>query len=157
MNWEHLQGLCLAPLAAAVQPVAQGRQPQRGADHDCGRSAPLSWRSRFHRQLHARALRHSQGRACAPLFAWDALVFAFLFFWLIGLITELQRSDSLALSKFLHLPVSASGAFLINYFGSLLRLSLIVFVPGHDRVCPGAGGLKGSRCCRSSCCLRRSC
>jgi hypothetical protein len=63
------------------------------------------------------------------MYAWDALVVAFLFFWLIGLITELQRSDPLSLSKFLHLPVSANGAFLINYLSSLLRLSLIIFVP----------------------------
>jgi ABC-2 type transport system permease protein len=63
------------------------------------------------------------------MYAWDGVVIAFLFFWLIGLITELQRTDPLSLSKFLHLPVSANGAFLINYLSSLLRLSLIVFLP----------------------------
>ena len=54
---------------------------------------------------------------------------AFLFFWMIGLITELQRTDPLSLSKFMHLPVSPNGAFLINYVSSLLRLSLIMFLP----------------------------
>ena len=54
---------------------------------------------------------------------------AFLFFWMIGLIAELQRTDPLSLSKFMHLPVSANGAFLINYLSSLLRLSLITFLP----------------------------
>jgi len=63
------------------------------------------------------------------LFAWDGLIVAFLFFWSIGLVTELQRSEPLSLSKFMHLPVSVGGAFLINYLSSLLRLSLIVFVP----------------------------
>jgi hypothetical protein len=63
------------------------------------------------------------------MYAWDALILAFLFFWSIGLITELQRSEPLALSKFLHLPVSVSGAFLINYLSSLARLSLILYVP----------------------------
>jgi ABC-2 type transport system permease protein len=63
------------------------------------------------------------------LYAWDGLIAAFLFFWTIGLVTELQRTEPLALSKFLHLPVSVNGAFLINYFSSLLRLSLIFFVP----------------------------
>ena len=63
------------------------------------------------------------------LYACDAIVLAFLFFWSIGLITELQRSDPLTLSKFLHLPVSANSAFVINYLSSLLRLSLIVFGP----------------------------
>ena len=63
------------------------------------------------------------------LYAWDGLILAFLFFWTVGLMAELQRSEPLALSKFLHLPVSVNSAFLINYFSSLLRLSLIVFVP----------------------------
>lgn len=63
------------------------------------------------------------------MYAWDGLIVGFLFFWSIGLITELQRSDTLSLSKFLHLPVSASGAFLLNYLSSLLRLSLILFGP----------------------------
>ena len=63
------------------------------------------------------------------LYAWDGLVVAFLFFWGIGLMTDLQRTEPLSLSKFLHLPVSVNGAFLINYLSSLLRLSLIVFVP----------------------------
>jgi ABC-2 type transport system permease protein len=63
------------------------------------------------------------------MYAWDALIFAFLLFWGIGVITELQRNDPLALSKFLHLPVSVNGAFLINYLSSLFRLSLVFFVP----------------------------
>jgi len=63
------------------------------------------------------------------LYAWDGLIVVFLFFWGIGLVTELQRTEPLSLSKFLHLPVSVNGAFLINYVSSLLRLSLIVFGP----------------------------
>jgi len=63
------------------------------------------------------------------MYAWDALVCLFLFFWAIGLMTELQRNDPLSLSKFLHLPVSVTGAFLINYASSLLRLSLVIFGP----------------------------
>jgi ABC-2 type transport system permease protein len=63
------------------------------------------------------------------MYVGDGIIAAFLFFWGIGLITELQRSEPLTLSKFLHLPVSVNGAFLINYVSSLLRLSLIVFVP----------------------------
>ena len=64
--------------------------------------------------------------------------------------TELQRTEPLSLSKFLHLPVSVNGAFLINYFSSLLRLSLIVFVPVMLGFAPGAGRRQGNRrCCRS--------
>jgi len=68
--------------------------------------------------------------AYAHMFAWDGIVAAFLFSWMIGLVAELQRSEALALDRFLHLPVSLSGAFLINYLSSLFSLSMIVFVPG---------------------------
>jgi hypothetical protein len=79
------------------------------------------------------------------MYAWDALVLAFLFFWTIGLIVELQRSEPLALAKFLHLPVSVGGAFLINYLSSLVRLSLVLFGPvmiGFALALIGAQGLR---------------
>lgn len=65
----------------------------------------------------------------AFLAVWDGLVIAMLFFWLIGLVTELQRAESLSLDKFLHLPVSMTAAFLINYLSSIVRLTTIVFLP----------------------------
>ena len=64
------------------------------------------------------------------LLVWDGLIAAFLLSWMIGLMTELQRTDALSLDKFLHLPVSPVGAFVINYVSSLFSLSLILFVPG---------------------------
>ncbi len=63
------------------------------------------------------------------LLAWDVVILAFLLFWAVELITELQRTEPLSLSKFLHLPVSAREAFLLNYLSSLLRLSLILVGP----------------------------
>jgi hypothetical protein len=63
------------------------------------------------------------------LYAWDGVVVGFLFFWCIGLVTELQRAEPMSLSNFLHLPVSVNGAFLINYLSSLCRLSLVLFLP----------------------------
>jgi hypothetical protein len=63
------------------------------------------------------------------LYAWDVLLVTFLFFWMIGLVTELQRSDVLSLSRFLQLPVSVSSAFAVNYISSLVCLSLVVFAP----------------------------
>ena len=45
------------------------------------------------------------------------------------LLIELQRSELLSLDKFLHLPVSLKGAFLVNYFGSLVNLTLALTVP----------------------------
>jgi hypothetical protein len=63
------------------------------------------------------------------MFVWDGLALAFLFMWGTGLITELQRSEVLSLDKFLHLPVSLKGAFLINYISSLFSLTLLFFLP----------------------------
>ncbi len=63
------------------------------------------------------------------LLAWDVVILAFLLLWAIELITELQRTEPLSLSKFLHLPVSAREAFLLNYLSSFLRLSLILIGP----------------------------
>jgi hypothetical protein len=64
------------------------------------------------------------------LFVWDGVVVPFLFFWAIALVADLQRSEALSLTKFLHLPVSLSGAFLINYLSStLLNPVLILFGP----------------------------
>src|SRR5689334_10273022 len=64
------------------------------------------------------------------LLVWDGVVVAFLFCWMIGLLTEVQRAEGLALDKFLHLPVSVSGAFVINYLSSLFSITLMAFVPG---------------------------
>lgn len=63
------------------------------------------------------------------MYVWDGIVVVFVFVWLIGLLTELQRSEALSLDKFLHLPVSVAGVFLLNYLSSLLSINLIVFVP----------------------------
>jgi hypothetical protein len=65
----------------------------------------------------------------AMLWTWDALVATFLFWWTTGLITELQRSEMLDLSRFLHLPLSLGGVFLLNYLASHLSLSLALMLP----------------------------
>jgi hypothetical protein len=66
----------------------------------------------------------------ARLLVWDGVVIVFLFFWLIGLFSDLQRSEGLAIDKILHLPVSPAGAFLVNYLSSLFSLTLAAFLPG---------------------------
>ena len=65
----------------------------------------------------------------AILFVWDGLVVVCILFWMTGLITELQRSESLSLTKFLHLPVFAVGVFLINYLSSFFSVNVLVFAP----------------------------
>jgi len=63
------------------------------------------------------------------LFAWDVLIAGFVASWTVALVAELQRSEALSIDKFLHLPVSLSGVFLINYLSSLASFNLLVFVP----------------------------
>jgi ABC-2 type transport system permease protein len=62
-------------------------------------------------------------------YIWDGIALAFLFAWMIGLMAELQRSEALSMSQFLHLPVSLSSVFIINYLSSLVSLNLLIFVP----------------------------
>jgi hypothetical protein len=64
------------------------------------------------------------------MLTWDVIVVVFLFTWMIGLITELQKSELLSLERLLHLPLSLSGTFFLNYASSLLNLPILVFLPG---------------------------
>ena len=60
---------------------------------------------------------------------WLGLTAAFLFFWLIGLINELQRSETIDLQRLMHLPVQLGQIFVVNYLASHLALSIVVIVP----------------------------
>jgi ABC-2 type transport system permease protein len=60
---------------------------------------------------------------------WFGLTVGFLFIWLVGLISELQRSESIDLQRLMHLPVALGQIFVINYAASHLAMSIAVFVP----------------------------
>jgi hypothetical protein len=60
---------------------------------------------------------------------WDSLAMVFLLLWTVGLMTELQRSEIIDLSRLMHLPVSLRSAFLLNYLASHFCFSLAVMVP----------------------------
>ena len=60
---------------------------------------------------------------------WLGATAAFLFFWLIGLLSELQRSETIDLQRLMLLPVALGQMFVINYVASHLALSLIQMVP----------------------------
>jgi ABC-2 type transport system permease protein len=64
------------------------------------------------------------------LLLWDAIVLAFLFLWMIGLVSDIQRSETVDISRMLHLPISLRGVFVVNYLASHLTLSIILFLPG---------------------------
>lgn len=63
------------------------------------------------------------------LYIADVLIVGFLFSWTLGVVAEMQKTEVLSLSKFLHLPVSVGGAFLINFVSSLMGFSLVSFAP----------------------------
>ena len=82
---------------------------------------------------------------------WFGVTVGFLFFWMIGLLTELQRSETIDLQRLMHLPVALGQMFVVNYLVSHFALSIIVAVPimlglGHrTRVRARAGnGVAGS-------------
>ena len=73
----------------------------------------------------------------ALMLGWDAVAGAFLFFWLIGMIVEIQRAESLDLTKFMHLPVSLKSIYLFNYLASWGTPAIIIALPGS--LCLAAG------------------
>jgi ABC-2 type transport system permease protein len=80
--------------------------------------------------LIAGVLLFRQMRAQDLLAVWDVLIGAFLFFWAVGLISDIQRSETIDIGRMLHLPVSLKQIFFINYLASHLTFSIILFVPG---------------------------
>jgi hypothetical protein len=74
------------------------------------------------------ALREAQPEVM--LWVWTAAVLAFLFVWMLGLMVELQRSETIDLQRLMHLPVRLGQVFLINYVASHATFSLLLLVPG---------------------------
>jgi hypothetical protein len=65
----------------------------------------------------------------AVMAVWLGLTGVFIFVWLIGLLNELQRSETIDLQRLMHLPVALGQIFVINYVASHLALSIIVMAP----------------------------
>jgi len=64
------------------------------------------------------------------LIVWDMIIGFFLFFWLAGIVSEIQRAETIDISRLMHLPISLRNVFLINYIASHLTPSIILFLPG---------------------------
>ena len=71
------------------------------------------------------------------LVVWDAFAAVFLLAWMIGLVSEIQRSETIDIGRMLHLPISLKDIFLINYLASHLTLSIILFLPWTLGLCLG--------------------
>ncbi len=78
------------------------------------------------------------------LLVWDGVMLIFLLFWTIGLLTELQRSESVDISKLLHLPLTLPQVFVFNYAASHFTPSIAMLLPAMLGLCLGeavGGGL----------------
>lgn len=74
---------------------------------------------------------------------WLGVTLAFLLFWLIGLMTELQRSETIDLQRLMHLPVALGQMFVVNYAASHLAVSIIVMVPAMTGLALGLAFSRG--------------
>ena len=63
------------------------------------------------------------------LVVWDLIFAVFLFMWLAGIVSEIQRSETIDIRRLLHLPISLRNVFVINYLASHLTFSIILFLP----------------------------
>jgi hypothetical protein len=70
-----------------------------------------------------------QAKPAVVLGVWLGVTIAFLFLWTLGLLSELQRSESIDLQRLMHLPVALGQMFVINYVASHLTLSIVLAVP----------------------------
>lgn len=72
----------------------------------------------------------AMGDAPAPamLAMWDVAIFAFLLVWFTGLVVEIQRSESIDLTRLLHLPVGLRQVFILNYIASHASPAIILFI-----------------------------
>ncbi len=70
-----------------------------------------------------------QAKPAHLMLVWLGITVVFLFVWLIGLVNEIQRSETIDLQRLMHLPVALGQIFLINYLASHLSLSIFLFLP----------------------------
>lgn len=79
--------------------------------------------------LSAGAFGMREAEPSAIMAAWFGVTCVFFFFWMIGLMMELQRSETIDLQKLMHLPAALGQLFVVNYVVSHVSLSIMVMVP----------------------------
>jgi len=83
----------------------------------------------------------------SPLFismVWLGVTAGFLLFWTFGLLSELQRSESVDLQRLMHLPVLLGQVFVINFVASHFVFSIVLFVPGMTGLALGLAVSRGA-------------
>jgi hypothetical protein len=77
------------------------------------------------------------------LLFWNGLVITFLLVWFIHVSTEVFRNDVLTLDRVMHLPISPSHAFVLNYLSSLINFPIVYFASFTTGVLVGASVAQG--------------
>jgi len=74
---------------------------------------------------------------------WFGVTIGFLFLWIIGLLTELQRSETIDLQRLMHLPVALGQMFVVNYVVSHVAFSIVLTVPAMLGLALGLACVRG--------------
>ena len=85
----------------------------------------------------------AQAKPAVIMGVWLGVTIVFLFVWMIGLVNELQRSETIDLQKLMHLPVALGQMFVINYLASHLTVSVVFFVPAMMGLAVGLALARG--------------
>ena len=89
------------------------------------------------------ALGLGEAKPVVVMGVWFGVTVVFLFFWLIGLVSELQRSETIDLQRLMHLPVALGQMFAVNYAASHLAMSIVLMVPGMTGLALGLAYSRG--------------
>ena len=130
MNWAQLRAMLWLRWRLTRNQWRRGGQLNAVITLVAGDPRPGPGRGRRHRRRGRRRAGLVQGVA-AGRSCWCGTDSScvFLFFWTMGIVTELQRSEIIDLSRLLHLPVSLRDVFLLNYLASHFSLSLAMVLP----------------------------
>ena len=84
-----------------------------------------------------------EARATVVMGVWAGVTLVFLLLWLLGLLAELQRSESIDLQRLMHLPVRLGQIIVVNFLASHFTFSILLGVPGMIGLALGLGFSRG--------------
>jgi len=58
---------------------------------------------------------------------WNGVVGIFMVAWFVSISTDIQRNEAISLDRLLHLPISPSQAFTMNYLSSWINFPMLYF------------------------------
>ena len=129
MNWEQLKTILWLRWRLTRNQSMRGSSLGAIIPVLIGLGAIMLGGACFAGALLAAAFGLSQASSTVIMGVWFGVTVVFIFFWMIGLLTELQRSEMIDLQRLMHLPVALGQMFVINYLVSHFTLGIILAVP----------------------------